>query len=102
MNLSYPISYLNDKTIELLKSPYRSTFTRCPFRIYAECLVHVSRPTVEAKTALYTVAQRKAEETRVQIRKQHQASLKRGKYDKHSVELEEVSSYRHAFTPFLL
>lgn len=46
---------------------------------------------MEARTALYTAAQRKAEDIRVQIRKQHQTSLKRGKYAKHSVELEEVS-----------
>ncbi|KAG5644358.1 hypothetical protein DXG03_008655 [Asterophora parasitica] len=47
------------------------------------------KPTVEARLALYTGAQRKAEEIRVQVRKQHQASLKRGKYAKHSIELEE-------------
>jgi ribosome recycling factor len=53
--------------------------------------VHVmNRPTVDARTALFTTAQRKAEDTRVQIRKLHQASLKRGKYVKHSIELEEV------------
>ena len=32
-----------------------------------------------------------AEDVRVQIRKHHQASVKKGKYEKHSVELEEVS-----------
>lgn len=42
--------------------------------------------------ALVTGAHRKSEDVRVQIRKIHQASLKRGKYEKHSIELEEVSS----------
>ncbi len=49
------------------------------------------RPTVDARKELFNVAKRKAEEIRVQIRKQHQTSLKRGKYEKHSVEQEEVS-----------
>ena len=39
---------------------------------------------------MYTSAKRKAEEIRVQIRNKHSASLKRGKYAKHSIELEEV------------
>ncbi|KAF8067662.1 ribosome recycling factor domain-containing protein [Lyophyllum atratum] len=51
--------------------------------------IPMPKPTVEARVALYAAAQRKAEEMRVQVRKQHQASLKRGKYAKHSVELEE-------------
>ncbi|KAG6873368.1 hypothetical protein C0995_016477 [Termitomyces sp. Mi166 len=51
--------------------------------------IPMPKPTVDARLALYTTAQRKAEEIRVQVRKQHQASLKRGKYAKHSVELEE-------------
>ncbi|KAG6917757.1 hypothetical protein DXG01_001162 [Tephrocybe rancida] len=51
--------------------------------------IPMPKPTVEARLALYTTAQRKAEEIRVQVRKQHQASLKRGKYAKHSIELEE-------------
>ncbi|KAF8886508.1 ribosome recycling factor domain-containing protein [Infundibulicybe gibba] len=51
--------------------------------------IPIPKPTVEARTALYTAAQRKAEEIRVQIRKAHQASLKRGKYAKRSIELEE-------------
>ena len=32
-----------------------------------------------------------AEDVRVQIRKHHQVSVKKGKYEKHSVELEAVS-----------
>ncbi|KAK7451056.1 hypothetical protein VKT23_012731 [Stygiomarasmius scandens] len=51
--------------------------------------IPVPKPTVEARTALVTAAQRQAEDSRVQIRKHHQASLKRGKYEKHSIELEE-------------
>ncbi|RDB16048.1 Ribosome-recycling factor [Hypsizygus marmoreus] len=51
--------------------------------------IPIPKPTVEARLALFTTAQRKAEEIRVQVRKQHQTSLKRGKYEKHSVELEE-------------
>ncbi|KAH9477404.1 Ribosome-recycling factor [Psilocybe cubensis] len=51
--------------------------------------VPIPKPTVEARKELFTIAKRKAEDIRVQIRKQHAASLKRGKYEKHSVELEE-------------
>jgi len=48
-----------------------------------------TRPTVETRTTLHTTAQREAETTRVQIRKLHQASIKKGKYEKHSPELDE-------------
>jgi ribosome recycling factor len=48
------------------------------------------RPTVEARIALYTAAHRQSEDIRVQIRKIHQASIKRGKYPKHSPELAAV------------
>ncbi|KAJ8469095.1 hypothetical protein ONZ45_g17010 [Pleurotus djamor] len=51
--------------------------------------IPIPKPTVEARTALYTATAKKAEETRVQIRKQHQASVKRGKWEKRSIELEE-------------
>lgn len=51
----------------------------------------VGRPTVEARNALVSTASRMAEDVRVQIRKHHQASVKKGKYEKHSVELEAVS-----------
>jgi len=44
------------------------------------------------------VAQREAENTRVQLRKHHQASVKKGKFGKHSVELEEV----RIFSPLLI
>ncbi|PPQ65997.1 hypothetical protein CVT26_010657 [Gymnopilus dilepis] len=51
--------------------------------------VPLPRPTIEARKEIFAAAKRKAEEIRVQIRKQHAASLKRGKYEKRSVELEE-------------
>ncbi|KAF5369257.1 hypothetical protein D9758_002631 [Tetrapyrgos nigripes] len=51
--------------------------------------IPVPKPTVEARTALVTATLRQAEDSKVQIRKHHQASLKRGKYAKHSIELEE-------------
>lgn len=51
--------------------------------------IPIPRPTVEAKLQLYATTQRKAEEIRVQIRKQHQASIKRGKYEKYSIESQE-------------
>lgn len=49
-----------------------------------------ARPTVETRNSLQTVAQREAENTRAQLRKHHQASVKKGKFGKHSVEVEEV------------
>ena len=48
------------------------------------------RPTVEARNGLQTVAQREAENTRVQLRKHHQTSVKKAKLGKHSIEMEEV------------
>ena len=45
---------------------------------------------MDAKKELFMAAKRKAEEIRVQVRKHHAASIKRGKYEKHSIELEEV------------
>ncbi|KAF8647985.1 hypothetical protein AX16_006415 [Volvariella volvacea WC 439] len=51
--------------------------------------IPIPRPTVEARLALYTTASRKAEEIRMQVRKQHQTSIKKGKFAKHSIELEE-------------
>ncbi|KIK91293.1 hypothetical protein PAXRUDRAFT_35002 [Paxillus rubicundulus Ve08.2h10] len=51
--------------------------------------IPVPRPTVEARNALVSTAQRMAEDVRVQVRKIHQASIKKGKYEKHSIELEE-------------
>jgi len=51
--------------------------------------IPIPKPTVDARKELFNIAKRKAEEIRVQIRKQHQTSLKRGKYGKHSIEQEE-------------
>ncbi|KAL1717043.1 ribosome recycling factor domain-containing protein [Schizophyllum commune] len=51
--------------------------------------IPIPKPTVEARQRLHTEAQRKAEDTRVQLRKQMQTSVKKGKFEKHSVELEE-------------
>lgn len=51
------------------------------------------RPTIDARKELYTAAKKKAEEIKVQVRKHHAASLKRGKYEKHSIELEEVRRF---------
>ncbi|KAI6117115.1 ribosome recycling factor domain-containing protein [Pisolithus croceorrhizus] len=51
--------------------------------------IPIPKPTVEARTALVSNAQRLAEESRVQIRRVHQASVKKGKYEKYSVELDE-------------
>ncbi|KAG9311511.1 ribosome recycling factor-domain-containing protein [Chiua virens] len=51
--------------------------------------IPIPKPTVEARNALVSTASRMAEDVRVQIRKHHQASVKKGKYEKHSVELEE-------------
>ncbi|KAJ7800329.1 ribosome recycling factor-domain-containing protein [Mycena olivaceomarginata] len=51
--------------------------------------IPIPKPTVESNTAMVTAVSRKAEDVRVQIRKLHQASLKRGNYKKHSIELEE-------------
>ncbi|KAJ7628584.1 ribosome recycling factor domain-containing protein [Roridomyces roridus] len=51
--------------------------------------IPIPKPTVESNMALVTAVQRKSEDVRVQIRKIHQTSLKRGNYKKHSIELEE-------------
>lgn len=55
--------------------------------------VHVIRPTVEARLAAYSTASKQAEDARVQIRRQHQASVKKGKYLRHSIEHDEVSAF---------
>ncbi|TCD64081.1 hypothetical protein EIP91_004553 [Steccherinum ochraceum] len=51
--------------------------------------VPMPKPTVEARLALFTSAQRKAEDYRTQMRKQQQMSIKKGAYAKHSQELDE-------------
>jgi ribosome recycling factor len=52
---------------------------------------------VEARLAAYSDASKLAEDARVQIRRQHQASLKKGKYSRHSTEYHEVSSFKSLF-----
>ncbi|KAF9071903.1 ribosome recycling factor domain-containing protein [Rhodocollybia butyracea] len=59
--------------------------------------IPVPKPTVEARNVLFTAAQRQGEDTRVQIRKHHQASLKKGKYEKRSVEVEEFQKLTDRF-----
>ncbi|TFY57615.1 hypothetical protein EVG20_g8475 [Dentipellis fragilis] len=60
--------------------------------------IPIPKPTVDARLAMYTVAARHAEESRMQIRKQHQASLKKGKYAKHSVEVDEFQKLHDRYT----
>ncbi|KAK0452149.1 ribosome recycling factor domain-containing protein [Desarmillaria tabescens] len=50
--------------------------------------IPVPKPTLDAKSSVVTAARKKAEDARVQCRKFHQASVKKGKYDKRSIELE--------------
>ncbi|KAK0490403.1 ribosome recycling factor [Armillaria novae-zelandiae] len=50
--------------------------------------IPVPKPTLDAKSSVVTAAGKKAEEARVQCRKLHQTSVKKGKYEKRSVELE--------------
>ncbi|KAK2463809.1 hypothetical protein APHAL10511_004114 [Amanita phalloides] len=51
--------------------------------------IPIPKPTVETKIAEYTVLYPKAEDVRVRIRKMLQASVKRGKFERRSVELAE-------------
>ncbi len=59
--------------------------------------VHASRPTVESRLTAYSNASKLAENVRVQIRRQHQASIKKGKYSRHSTEHHEVSAFQWVF-----
>ncbi|KAN0127224.1 Ribosome recycling factor domain containing protein [Lactarius tabidus] len=52
--------------------------------------IPIPKPTVEARHAAYSTASKQAENARVQIRRHHQAGVKRGKYSKHSIEYEEL------------
>ncbi|KAI0797260.1 ribosome recycling factor domain-containing protein [Irpex lacteus] len=52
--------------------------------------IPVPKPTVEARHALYTTAQRHAEDARVHIRKQHSTSVKKGGFKKFSQEFDEL------------
>ncbi|KAI9458872.1 ribosome recycling factor [Lactarius psammicola] len=51
--------------------------------------IPIPKPTVEARLAAYSTATKQAENARVQIRRHHQASVKRGKYTKHSIAYDE-------------
>jgi hypothetical protein len=57
---------------------------------------------VDARLALAAAAQKQAEETRVQIRKLHQAAVKKGGYKKFSIELESVRLLFSPLPPFSL
>ncbi|KAK0191871.1 ribosome recycling factor domain-containing protein [Armillaria mellea] len=50
--------------------------------------IPVPKPTLDAKSSVVTAAGKKAEDARVQCRKLHQASVKKGKYERRSIELE--------------
>ncbi|KAI9444263.1 ribosome recycling factor [Lactarius indigo] len=52
--------------------------------------IPIPKPTVEARLAAYSTASKQAENARVQIRRQHQASVKRGKFPKHSIVNDEL------------
>ncbi|KAH9055622.1 ribosome recycling factor [Lactarius vividus] len=52
--------------------------------------IPIPKPTVDARIAAYSTASKQAENARVQIRRQHQASVKRGKFPKHSIANDEV------------
>lgn len=49
---------------------------------------------MEARLAAYSNALKLAEDARVQIRRQHQTSVKKGKYSRHSSEHHEVSTFQ--------
>lgn len=60
--------------------------------------IPIPKPTVDARKAVAASAVKQAEETRQQLRKAHQAGVKKGKFERHSIELEEVSvSTLHLF-----
>ncbi|KAK0229571.1 hypothetical protein EDD85DRAFT_850921 [Armillaria nabsnona] len=44
--------------------------------------IPVPKPTLDSRLSVVTAAAKKAEDTRVQCRKLHQASIKKGKYEK--------------------
>ena len=57
-----------------------------------------TRPTVETRNALYTTASRQAEDVRVQLRKLHQALLKKADVSKHSADFSTVSGWARVHT----
>lgn len=89
MIVGYQVLYHIDKITERSRFQYPSK-TKSSKPLPHHDLPEYPRPTLESRKELFGAAKRKAEEVRVQIRKHHSISLKRGKYEKHSVELEEV------------
>ncbi|EMD34806.1 hypothetical protein CERSUDRAFT_54801 [Gelatoporia subvermispora B] len=59
--------------------------------------IPIPKPTVETRLAMFSTAQRQAEDTRVLIRKQHQASVKKGGYEKHAPEIKEFQTLLDKF-----
>ncbi|KZV76597.1 ribosome recycling factor [Peniophora sp. CONT] len=51
--------------------------------------IPIPKPTVDARKAVAASAVKQAEETRQQLRKAHQAGVKKGKFERHSIEMEE-------------
>ena len=90
-------SFPNAWTHALSGYQSQSQWTTCCVGTYPSVLTHkiTTRPTVETRNSLQAVAQREAENTRVQLRKHHQTSVKKGKFGKHSIETEEVRLYLH-------
>ncbi|KAI0711129.1 ribosome recycling factor domain-containing protein [Cerioporus squamosus] len=59
--------------------------------------VPIPKPTVETRNALYTTASRQAEDVRVQMRKLHQALLKKAAIDKHSADFSTYQGLSDKF-----
>ncbi|KAI0711326.1 ribosome recycling factor [Earliella scabrosa] len=59
--------------------------------------VPIPKPTVETRNALYTTAARQAEEARVQMRKHHQALLKKEDITKHSPDFSTYQALNDRF-----
>lgn len=92
MKVEYQVWSHIDMIIKLSRSQYQSmkSSPNFFFLTISTTNILISRPTIDSRKELFAAAKRKAEDIRVQIRKHHAASLKRGGYAKHSIELEEV------------
>lgn len=78
----------------------RSAFP--PFRQWSAVYVHVPyRPTMEARATLLNTASKTTEDTRVQIRKVRDTSVRKHKWKQRSDEVEQVSR-RPCFRPCVL
>ncbi|KAI0746936.1 ribosome recycling factor [Daedaleopsis nitida] len=60
--------------------------------------IPIPKPTVETRNALYTTATRQAEDARVQMRKHHQALLKKEEIGKHSADFSTYQALNEKFT----